>query len=142
MIEIVAVPLSLARSARGSITGQIFLRTPVGSFPEEGWSDFPVVILLWWIQGLRALASRKTGSFRGRFMDGPYAFLVQRSSGNSDEISWDNSGGEALIGTISVDALLRSAVAAARAVATACRARGWTSKDLDSLEDAIESSAA
>jgi hypothetical protein len=142
MIEIVAAPSSLARSATGSITGQIFLRAPAGSFPEDGWSDFPVVILCWWIQGLRALAARETGSFQGLFMDGPYAFVVQRCAGASDEISWGHRGVEAVVGSVSVDALLGSAVAAARTVATACRARGWASRDLDNLEDTIESSAA
>jgi hypothetical protein len=87
MIEIVAVPSSLRRSAMGSITGQIYLRGPSGSFPVDGWSDFPVVILGWWIEGLAGLPRRKSGSFKGMFMDGPYAFLIQRDFGKSDEIS-------------------------------------------------------
>jgi len=76
MIEIVANPSTLTRLAMGNITGQVFLQGPAGSFPEEGWFDFPVVILRWWIQGLAEPADRKAGSFQGMFMDGPYAFVI------------------------------------------------------------------
>jgi hypothetical protein len=142
MIEIVAEPSSLTRSAMGSITGQIFLRGSAASFPEEGWSDFPVVILGWWIQGLGALANRKTGTFQGMFMDGPYAFVVQRFPGRSDEISWGRTGAESPVGIVDAGAMLASAVAAARAVVTACRVQGWAGPDLDSLEGVVERGAA
>jgi hypothetical protein len=141
-IEIVADPSSLQRSGMGSITGQVFLRGPSGSFPEEGWSDFPVVILGWWINGLRRLGQRKRASYQGLFMDGPYAFVVQCGFGEADEILWGEIGSEAPVGIVDVALLLASAVAAAKSVTIACRAKGWNTPDVESLESAIESGAA
>lgn len=136
MIEIVAEPLSLRRSGMGSITGQIFLRGPMAGFPDEGWSDFPVVILGWWIEGLTDVVVGKESSFQGLFMDGPYAFVVRRE-GSSGRISWGKRDEETSIGVVDIPALLRSAVAAGRLVADACRGRDWSSRDLDHLERVI-----
>ncbi len=33
----------------GNVTGVIFLESQGRAFPERGWSDFPVIILGWWI---------------------------------------------------------------------------------------------
>ena len=142
MIEIVTATSSLRRSGIGSITGQVFLRGPIGDFPETGWSDFPVVVLGWWIHGLTGLASGRARLFQGMFMDGPYGFVVARDAGNVDRIAWGEVGEEASIGTVDLPALLGSAVAAGTLVAAACRTQRWTSLDLDSLERSIERTVA
>jgi hypothetical protein len=137
MIEIVTDTASLHRSDMGSITGAIFLRGPTEDFPEDRWSDFPVVILCWWIDGLTDVVAGKERSFEGLFMDGPYSFVVQHGIGTSGEIAWGRMGEEASIGVVDVPTLLRSAVAAGRLVAEACRARDWSGRDLENLERAI-----
>jgi hypothetical protein len=141
MIEVVVDTQSLDRSSSGNITGPVFLRGPTGGFPESGWSDFPVVILAWWIEGLITIVTGKERSFQGLFMDGPFAFVVQRGGGTSCRIAWGKQGEEASIGIIDIDALLRSAVSAGRQVTDACRAREWTSRDLENLERAIARSS-
>lgn len=137
MIEIVVEPASLRRSEMGSVTGPVFLRGPTEDFPETGWSDFPVVILGWWIEGLTEVVAGRELSFQGMFMDGPFAFVVQCEAGDSARIAWGKTGEEASIGIVDVEALLGSAIAAGRSVAAACRAQRWTSRDLDNLERAI-----
>jgi hypothetical protein len=141
MIDVVADTSTLSRSGMGSITGVVFLRGPAGGFPDDRWSDFPVVILSWWIEGLTALAAGRERSFEGMFMDGPSAFVVQRGAGTTGRIAWGKRGEEVAIGIVDIAALLRSAVAAGRLVAEACRARDWRSHDLDTLEQAIARSA-
>jgi hypothetical protein len=64
MIEIYADESTLERSAIGGITGLIFLRGPNGAFPDEQWTDFSVVILGWWIEGLRLLPIIRDIRFR------------------------------------------------------------------------------
>ena len=86
MIEIVADSSSLKRSAMGSITGLIFLRSPSGAFPQEQWSDFSVVILAWWIDGLTEVVDKQKHSFEGMFMDGPYAFRVESNNGRTGQL--------------------------------------------------------
>jgi len=141
MVDVVADVSSLSRSPRGSITGQIFLRGLAGDFPEERWSDFPVVILGWWIEGLTRVLAGQERSFQGMFMDGPYAFVVHRESGDSGRMAWGRRGEETSIGIVDFRALLRSAVAAGRLVTEACRARSWSSRDLETLERVITQSA-
>ena len=142
MVEVVVNTSSLNRTGMGSITGQVFLQSKAGTFPEDRWSDFPVVILAWWIEGLSALVDGRERSFQGLFMDGPFAFIVQGGAGVSGHIAWGKRGEEAPIGIVDVAALLRSAVAAGRLVAESCRSRSWAGKDLEMLERAIAQSAA
>ena len=137
MIEIVADSSSLKRSAMGSITGLIFLRSPNGAFPEEQWSDFSVVILAWWIAGLTEVVDKRTHSFEGMFMDGPYAFRVESNDGRTGQIAWGKRGEETAVGTVDVPTLLRSAIDAGKLVSEVCRVQNWSGRDVKNLEEAI-----
>ena len=137
MIEIVADNSSLKRSAMGSITGVIFLRGRQGAFPQGQWSDFPVVILAWWIEGLTRIVQNQKQSFAGMFMDGPYAFRVESENGRTGQIAWGKRGEELAVGTVDVPAFLRSAIDAGRLVSEACRVQNWTDHDVKNLEEAI-----
>jgi hypothetical protein len=141
MVDVVVEASSLNRSGSGSVTGQVFLRGPTGDFPQARWSDFPVVVLGWWIAGLTEVAVRNERSFQGMFMDGTFAFVVQRGAGTSGRIAWGKRGEEAAVGIIDINAFLGSAVSAARVVADTCRSRGWRGRDLETLERAIARSA-
>lgn len=141
MIDVVADISSLSRSRMGSITGVVFLRGPAGDFPDDRWSDFPVVVLSWWIEGLTAVTAGRESSFQGLFMCGPLAFVVQRGSGSSGRIAWGTRGEDVAVGIVDIVALLHSAVAAGRLVAEGCRARDWRGSDLHNLVQAIAGSA-
>lgn len=54
----------------GNILSKVYFRIGEQIFPDEGWSDFTIIILGWWIEELSNL---KVGSktFRLSFMDGP-----------------------------------------------------------------------
>ena len=137
MIEIVADNSSLKRSATGSITGLIFLRGPNGAFPQEQWSDFSVVILAWWIEGLTKVVDNQKHSFEGMFMDGPYAFRVESENGRNGQIAWGKRGEETAVGCVDVPTLLRSAIDAGRLVSEACRVQNWNGRDVKNLEEAL-----
>lgn len=137
MIEVLVDSKQLRRSTSGSITGPIFLRGPTGAFPEEGWLDFPVVILCWWIEGLREIESGESRSFEGSFMDGPFEFVVQSKTGLTCSVSWGQRGKAIALGIVNVSALLKSAVAAGRVVAESCRENSWGGKDVELLEHLV-----
>jgi hypothetical protein len=118
MVDVVADTASLKRSEVGSITGRVFLRGPIGDFPERGWSDFPVVILASWIEGLADVVIEKTQSFQGLFMDGPFAFVIERGVGATGRLAWGERGQEAFVEILDIAALLRSAVDAGQLVPT------------------------
>ena len=119
MIEIVVNSESLARSPMGAITGQIHIAGPAGSFPENEWDDFPVVVLTWWIAGLQLVASGDRRSFVGDFMDGPFSFRVDADVGDLGHIAWD--GCDFSPETVSITALLQSTVTAGQTVLESCR---------------------
>lgn len=62
--DIVFDPASLDRSSHGSITGRIAVQSGDFAFPESEWSDFPVVIVRWWIDEARALETGSTDAVR------------------------------------------------------------------------------
>jgi len=39
----------------GSITGIFYVDFGSTRFPEEGWSDFPVIVTTWWLEALAKL---------------------------------------------------------------------------------------
>jgi hypothetical protein len=141
MLEIVADISSLSRSATGMVLGSLFLRDRDEHFPEAGWSDFPVVLLDQWIRGLTDVVRGRATTFRGCFMEGPFAFSVARGPDLDGAIAWGRYGEETERGPVEIAQMLRLAVAAGRQVAESCRSRGWESRDLASLEAAIKRSA-
>jgi hypothetical protein len=142
MVDIVVDTASLHRYESGSIIGRVFLRGATGSFPEERWSDFPVVVLSWWIDGLRELVSRQSNSFQGLFMDGPFSFVVESGANGSGYIAWGRQGTETAVEIVNVETLLKSAVEAGRLIVHSCRERNWSCIDVENLEHAIARSAA
>jgi hypothetical protein len=135
MVEVVVETSRLARGRTGSITGPVYLRFEGGAYPDEGWNDFPVVILGWWLQGITTLVTGEGESFSGRFMDGPYEFTVRRLTAQEAEISWRSS--QTPPRTIDVPVLLQSMAAAGASVVLACRSNGWQGADVEALERAV-----
>jgi hypothetical protein len=135
VVEAVVDTENMARGGMGSITGPVFLRFEGGAYPEEGWNDFPVVILGWWLEGIAAFLNDGSQSFSGRFMDGPYEFTVRRLTSQVAEVSWRSS--QASPSTVDVSSLSQSLAAAGASVAHACRRNGWRSPDVDTLERAV-----
>jgi hypothetical protein len=142
VIEVAVNTKTLARSASGAITGEIYLRGAGRNFPDGRWSDFPVVVLAWWIDGLHKVSTGQESSYVGHFMDGPYAFVVKRGEGNTVRVAWGKREEEESVEDVDIGALQRSVVTAGQQVVAACHVRGWSSRDLESLEQAMSRSAA
>lgn len=62
--------------ARRPVVCPIFVEIGSLRFPNEQWSDFPVVILGWWMEGSVALQSGTSAEAVFRFMEGPYELLA------------------------------------------------------------------
>jgi hypothetical protein len=79
---------TLRQSHKGDdVTGVIFLDLQNGPFPEAGWSDFPVIILNWWIEAwLQFEASAKRREVQWRFMDGPYSASLTATGPQSPDV--------------------------------------------------------
>lgn len=128
-------PDSLHRG--GNITGEIWLEVAGFEFPGRGWSDFPVIILGWWLGALFKLWSERRGRGECLFMDGSYSFEVSKEGDafvlrcfgdthSAREREWE--------GVIDLPGLLRQTLDAASAVLKECRSRGWVTSDTEALE--------
>lgn len=126
---------TLRRSAKGSITGNVFIELGTFIFPDRGWSDFVVIIFGWWLTALKRLVD---GERRVElpFMDGPYAMRVTAF----EPATWTLECVETVhapnvVSSVSVDVarLIRETERVAAQVVTACETRGWQSSDVDTL---------
>jgi hypothetical protein len=119
----------------GSIVGEITLVGNGWFYPEERWSDFPVVILAWWLRACQHVASRIGSTTLCNFMDGPYAFRL--TSVNSThwlvECMLKNGVGAAHSQEVTGKAFIENLLRVATSVLRKCDERGWKSKDIDEL---------
>src|SRR3989442_7692954 len=117
---------------RLNITGEIWLQLGDFDFPSESWSDFPVIILSWWLDALDGLLSRSNRTSEFLFMDGPYSFKIAR---DNDEcflqcIRDPHGANESLWqGAVNPDNLLAQIHSAASNVVEQCRRAGWITRD-------------
>jgi hypothetical protein len=126
---------TLYRSSSGSITGEIYFSVDGAAFPEEKWSDFPVVILGWWLEALGAL---RAGERRVEldFMDGPYTLRVSSDSGDALSLEFTRNGNACGFPELRVehDSFLRELLLRSAELISHCKAHGWDSRDIRLLE--------
>ena len=118
-----------------NITGEIWLQLGSVAYPSQSWSDFPVIILSWWLDALASL--RSTGNAEFLFMDGPHLFEVVTSDRNSLLRCLDHTADERQCVheiPIDVDELCSQVINAARTAVRECRRRGWVTADTTVLE--------
>lgn len=116
------------------VTGRICLRLGDQFFLERDWSDFPVVVLGWWIQAFLKIHSGAENEVDCLFMDGPLAFRLTRVGPDMLEIRVGNRDGERrALGKVAVRELAKSLSQAAQQVLEACAASGWEAQDIEIL---------
>ena len=144
-VEIVVAPASLDRSGSSSVTGSIWLRhgrrdEPYEAFPEADWTDFPVVILAWWLDAFAALESSDATEAECRFMDGPFEFHLMTDAPTLLRVRCLGRGitpGEVVADFRTPAASVREALhRAANAVLAECDRRGWRGRDVEQLRRA------
>ena len=129
------VDASTLRPSRGGpATGGIWISLGDRSFPDEGWSDFVVVILESWGQAVTRLLGGVTNHETVHFMDGPFEARVAMWPGSTFEFTTVARGARAdapvkTPSRIFVDSL----VVAAAVVLSACREQSCWSVEADRL---------
>ena len=136
-IRIVVDPTTFRCST--NVTGEVWLYVNERAFPEERWSDFPVIILGWWLQTFSH--HRPSSPARMTFMDGPYDWTL-KSQGVTASITANRDDVELFAASgVPILAVRGALVGAAELTAAACRANEWITRDLLYLEQQITKSA-
>jgi hypothetical protein len=112
--------------ADGSVTGVIFLELRDGAFPGLGWSDFPVIILGWWIDAWLQLEVPARRKVQWLFMDGPYVATITKVTGDASTDAFEFSQARS--------SLLR----AAERVVAHCDERKMLGRDLEVLREKVQ----
>lgn len=153
-VDVVVDVSAIVRHDSGTIAGPIWLRDGdidiQADFPEVGWLDLPLALLASWVSELQRLMRTLPSSGAEaacHFLDGPYYFTVRvenpggwlvrcfeaRETGartaDPPVHEWRTGGA----------AFLASAVRAGRAMLAQCDARGWWSRDTETLRRCLES---
>jgi len=128
---------TLERSSHGSITGVVSVRVDNTSFPDTSWSDFPVVILSWWLEPVSRILQGKTRVWNCRFMDGPISVRLEQQ--HDDTWTFLGLRGELVEFTVKVScrAFIHSLLDASRRILEECKRRGWQSRDIEILDSAV-----
>lgn len=135
-------PDTLNRSKAGSITARIVIRIGDFLFPGDGWSDFIVVILGWWLQAIRQISTMSDEGAYLQFMDGPYKIFIKTIDENhSSLICLEERRTEIdrYRSIVKTNDLRNELVRIGRKVVSLCNEKGWDSDDIDILRKEIHS---
>lgn len=132
---------TLERYKSGSITGIIYFDFGDKKFPELGWYDFVVVILGWWLEGVKKILKNFSENEELDFMDGPlHLNLIKRS----DEIyllecihSRKNEERLEHSQTVDINNLLSTILRGSKDVLKICKEKNWSSNDIDILKELV-----
>lgn len=126
---------------RRLVSGPIWLIVDSVSFPGNGWPDFPVVILGFWLTNLQSVVVGSSQNCECPFMDGPFQFEVRVVGLNEWTLNLvertANRKKFVLTATVDASVVLSQIVNAAQAVVNLCRKRDWADDDLITLEGLI-----
>lgn len=127
---------------RRLVSGPIWLNVGSETFPGTGWTDFPVVVLGFWLTNLQPIVSGSSQNCECPFMDGPYQFDVAVAGLNEWTLNLVERTAHGktilLIARLDASVVLSQIVDAARAVVNICRDREWVDDDLIKLEGLIQ----
>ena len=116
-----------------SIIGKIYFQIGDFFFPEEGWDDFAVVILSWW---LHAFKNSET-VFSMLFMDGPFEVNVVRSEGKTLELTFIHKEKKLFIVSCAEEVLKKQLLNAARKILIKSSQENWTTSAIAGLQKVI-----
>ena len=139
-VRVVVKEDSLHRSSYGSIVGVIYIAFDEQGFPEVEWSDFPVILLSWWLDAAAVFLDRPNVVTELRFMDGP--FLVEATSKGDGSLRLDcvsdasRRQTEASFQT-SAAHFCSELLKAAKTIERACIERAWQSADTLALSRSL-----
>ncbi len=139
-IGVVVKEDSLCQTGLGSIIGEIHFALGRSPFPELDWTDFPVVVLSWWLDSVASLIDGDSSGIDLRFMDGPFLLeAIPIADGLVRLNCIHDASKRQIVASFETKPTEFCSVLlnAARSVERACMERGWQSDDTLALSRSI-----
>gem|GEM_PF-527034 len=128
---------------RQNVTGNIYFVIDYHRyFPEEGWSDFVVTILTWWINSIKGLIVSDFGrTFEFDFMDGTPIVLAKKLDNENLELRFCIDEGAIrqviLTANCSIKEVRDSILSVSKKVIRSFERDKWNREDIDELKDLV-----
>lgn len=108
-------------------------------FPDEGWSDFVVIILSWWIKSFKGLLVSSIGqTFKFDFMEGTPIVLGKKVDPSLIELSFEfhkEKRKMEFTAICQLEELRNSLLTASKKVLRAFERNNWSSEEIIELRD-------
>ena len=132
---------SLEINRSKNITGTIYFSIDYHRyFPDEGWDDFLVIILSWWIKSIRGVDISRIGTtYKFDFMDGPPEVLVKKIDGEHVEMNfrYEDEFNNSFKGTFLFKELKDSLLSISKKVIREMDRNQWATKDIDEFKNVV-----
>lgn len=141
-VEIIVDYSSLTISSRKSILGDVYWKVGNRFFPEEGWNDFVIVIMSWW---LKTINNIKNGQLKSNyefiFMDGPLFITSTKISEEILKLEFikDKRDSQEIYFTAlcNINQLQKSLLNASKGILDDIKIKKWHSDDIEELKRSI-----
>jgi len=128
---------------RQNVTGDIYFVIDYHRyFPEEGWSDFVVIVLTWWIKSIKGLIVSDFGrTYEFDFMDGTPIVLAKKLDSENLELRFcideEAKRREIFTAICSIKDVRDSILSVSKKVIRSFERKNWKSEDIDELKDLV-----
>ena len=121
-----------------NIICQLYIKVGQFIFPDEGWSDFIIVILSWWIEELYNLKQSKSNKkCELLFMDGPESIECEKIDDNTLNLDFIIRDEKVYSCECEIDDVLESIIKTSNMVLNEVKKRNWKTRDIDNLEETL-----
>jgi hypothetical protein len=107
------------------------------SWYTHNWSDFPIVVVSWWLEAVVGLVDGRKRNADVSFMDGPYmvhVFAKHRELWQAECVERRAAGTNVIHQfDFTPDPFIRSLIPCSDDLLQECSAKGWESTDVDSV---------
>jgi hypothetical protein len=128
---------------RQSVTGNIYFVIDYHQyFPQEGWSDFVITILTWWINSIKGLIVSDPGrTYEFDFMDGTPIVLAKKLDNENLELRFyineEVKSREIFKAKCSIKEVRDSILSVSKKVVRSIERKKWKRDDIDELKDLV-----
>ncbi|MGD6831813.1 hypothetical protein ACQCT5_06595 [Sutcliffiella halmapala] len=140
MIQAVSIEVDIDKLEKSNhIIGNIsFLVDYHRFFPDEGWSDFVIIVLSWWIKSIKGLIGSAHGMiYEFNFMDGTPVVKGKKKGTDIVELIFYIDGMKEFNAICSISELKEGLLIASKKIIRAIERQNWSGEEIEELKDLV-----